>query len=469
MPACLLLSLVTLAQDPTELAQEPQDGASEEELWDEGLEDLLGGVPSGELGSLEEGGGLRIASLRGSVGSRYRYFFRDRDTGLNDQQWFFEGDLELDLDINESWSGFVQPRFRLDLYDSELRRFEPFEAYLNWRGESSDLRLGQMVENWGIADTYNPLDVLNRRDFASDFLDPDRLGEMGLRYRMHFPSGEVLGEPTLALYLIPVFRRTEFPTASSRYSLGAGPIPFREQGSITPDGEDQIFGAVRALSTLDTSVFNADFHLLAARGPEPFPTLMPRFKPNFTVDVVPVYYGGTTLGAGLRAVPDEQTLGSFLSEFTFKFEGAYKQLYKFPESPISAPEDYFTYVVGLDRVLDRPFGEKDQLTLTLEYAGENGASDPTSQLRFFRSDGVLRLFWEANNFSRTSLEARWIQDLDTGERIVQVIFESQLRFLHEDLRFWLDYQVFHLEPGEPSLLNFFPNGSSITTGIFLDF
>lgn len=466
----------------------------EEELFDDGLDEILDGTyveDSAPVATQEEdlliddglfmdddlfgdaqasaAEGVRIRNLKGYLGTQFRSYLRDRSSAGNNEQLYFEGELEIDLDLAEAWTGFARPRFRVDALDSELKRFEPLEAYVSWAGESADLRVGQFIENWGIADTFNPLDLLNRRDLASDFLDTDRLGELGARLRLFGQGGEVIGEPTLALYAMPVFRRTDFPTAESRFSFSSPGLRFREDRSLTPSGVDQARFAIRGLSTLNTSVANADVQLAVVRGPEAFPTLSARPRGFFALDLIPEYYGANSLGGGFRAVPNADVLGDFMAEFTFKFEAVYKWLYDFEGATVAAPDDYFSYVVGLDRILDRPFGEKDQITVTLEYVAETGASDPTSLIRPFRSDAVVRLFWEANNFSRTSVEARVLYDVESGETILQTILETQLRFIDDDVRFFADWQYFHLEPTEPSVLNFFANNTSVTFGLFLDF
>ena len=102
-------------------------------------------------------------------------------------------------------------------------RTDPLEIYATYRQESWDLRVGQFVENWGIADTFNPVDVLNRRDLASDFFDPIRLGELGARVRFLLDGGDVIGEPTLSAYVIPVFQEALFPTRRNRFSFAPPP------------------------------------------------------------------------------------------------------------------------------------------------------------------------------------------------------------------------------------------------------
>ena len=185
--------------------------------------------------------------------------------------------------------------------------------------------------------------------------------------------------------------------------------------------------------------------------------------------LAPAYFGAWTFGAGLRAVPNQDSMGTFLSTLTLKLEAAYKRPYVFDGSPIAEPDDYFSYVFGVDREFYNVFKDQDTLTLTLEYAGEDGANDPTSLLRPFRNDAIVRGFWEANDFSRTSVELRGIVDVETDEFIIEAIFERQLRSIDDDLKLIMQIQVFEPPGTGESLFDFFPNNSSAAVALRWDF
>ena len=108
-------------------------------------------------------------------------------------------------------------------------------------------------------------DVVNRRDLATDFLDPDRLGELGVRYRRFFTGGETLGEPTVSLYLLPVWRETLFAPEDQRFSFDTPAAAFDEDAGFEPEGSERLFYALRFAGTLSTGPVNADVQLLARR------------------------------------------------------------------------------------------------------------------------------------------------------------------------------------------------------------
>ena len=471
---CVLMASTALGQGLDDLLNDLDDlvpvdseevAGEEDELFDDGLDELLGGFVD------EAPAPGRVATERdvlrdwkGFLEVRPRVYFSDRDRGKRDQGLRVESELELDFEFTEGVTGFFRPRVFVDLLDGDLQRFDPFEAYLTLEGDSWDVRAGQFVENWGIVDTYNPIDVINRRDFGTDFLDPDRLGELGVRGRLALPGGDTLGEPTISLYALPVFQRTRFAPEDQRFSFDTRTTSFDEDSGFEPEGSERPFWAVRGRATLDTAPFNADIDVVAARGPERFPTVAPIVAGS----LAPAYFGANTLGVGLRAVPNERALGEFLSKFVVKAEVVYKDHFSFDGSPVPAPDNYVAYVVGLDRSFPGLFSGQDDLTLTLEYAGETGANDAQSVFRAFTNDLIGRLYWQAMDFARTSFELRGIFDLERDERIVEAIFERQLRGLHEDLKLFVQLQYIDAASPGSSVFGFFPDNSSLAVGLRFD-
>ena len=185
--------------------------------------------------------------------------------------------------------------------------------------------------------------------------------------------------------------------------------------------------------------------------------------------LVPAYYGAATFGAGLRAVPNEEAAGSFLSALTLKAEVVYTGPYSLEGSPIETPDDYIAYVLGIDRSFYGVLSDQDELTFTIEYAGESGADDAAAFFRPFRDDLIFRGLFEANDFARQSLEARAIVDLDVDENIFELLYERQLRSVHEDLKLITQLQVFdRAEPGE-SFYGSLEDLTSLAVGLRFDF
>lgn len=425
--------------------------------------DDLGGLDDldalDELDALEGGGGAGERSLvkhfRGEIATEFRTYPLERGGPRNDEQVFITTELELDVHLGGNVSLTFRPRFLIDTLDTGVTRFEPFAGYLQYVTEKADVRAGQFVDNWGIADAFNPLDVLNRRDYASDIIDPTPLGELGLRLRYQLPSGDTIGQPTISVYAMPLWRKTLLPTEDYRYSLSQPPFVLLDDPE-TPELEDAFFGALRLQHTVNLSAFSADFQYVGARGPARFPTFIPMPQPDGTVQLATAVYGALVGGGGFRLVPN----GSWLSTFTLKTEVVYTRPYSF-DPAVPKPDRYLQYVVGFDRIFDGVLSDLDALTFTAEYLGEELADDLLSQFRPFNHDVAVRLFWQANNFSRTTIELRGIVDIETYEAVGEAILGRQLRFLHDDLNLELHVQWVMPEEDGEGFFAFFPNNSNV--------
>lgn len=445
----------------------PQGEAFDDDFdFDDDLDALIGGEDVSASGPAD--GVLR--GFQGSLDMQSRVYLRDRGGVRNDQQWIARGELELDLRFSESVTGYLRPRFLVDLFDGDYQRFQPFESFVTWEADAVDLRVGSFVENWGVVDTFNPVDVLNRRDFASDLLDAERLGEFGVRGRVKLDGIGPFGEPTLSAYVLPVWQATPFAPEDQRFAVGLGGVELDEDRSFDPAGEERVFYGLRAQTTVSTGPMNADLQFVAAHGPGRFPAVgLVAPGSGLGAALAPVYFGATVVGAGVRAVPNEGVFGSELSKYTLKAEVAHTATRGYRDAPVDAPDDYTVFVVGVDRVFDGVWLGQDTLTATVEYARENGASDAQSVFRPFRNDLILRALWEAGDFERTSFELRALFDLDVHETIGEVVYGTQLRRWHEDLKLTVRLQLFDAAGPEESFFGLFPNNSSALVGLRWDF
>ncbi len=425
--------------------------------------DAIDGLDGGGSGGAEGEQRMWLHQYRYFIATELRSYLVDRALPSNDEQLLIDTELELDLRFAKRGKLFLRPRFLIDGLDTELLRLEPLEGYLAYEGPRTGVKLGQFIENWGVAEVNNPLDVLNRRDFGVKFLDPPRLGELGVRLTQSFEGGKVVGQPTLSAYFMPLFRPALLPTEHSRWRPLAEGVDFRPGLAFEPSGAEQMFGALRFEHTLSTRPFNADVSYLLSHGPNRFPYFLPLPVPLGT-DFVPVYYGVTVVGLGMRAVPN----GVGWSRLTFKLEVAYKRPFEFEGSPGQRQDDYVQYTGGFDLLINPVFTERDEILLTLEYAGENGASDLASIFRPFDSDIALRLFWQPLDFARTTVELRAVVDVRHAELVAEATVGQQLRFIHDDLRMTVTGTYMRAATGGQGLLQLFSNNSSIIARLQFD-
>ncbi|NUM88175.1 MAG: hypothetical protein HUU37_03135 [Bdellovibrionales bacterium] len=107
----------------------------------------------------------------------------------------------------------LNPLFRADPKSPSKREqwfADPQEAYLQWQGLPWTVQLGWNLHAWGDTDVFNPLDVVNQRNFW-DPLRSEKLGSPTILVKHDFESFFVEG-----LY-VPKQRRSMLPGEKSRW------------------------------------------------------------------------------------------------------------------------------------------------------------------------------------------------------------------------------------------------------------
>ncbi|MCZ6655225.1 MAG: hypothetical protein O7D91_19630 [Planctomycetota bacterium] len=277
-------------------------------------DDPLGGLL--QESSASRGG----TAWKGFIEVTPRRYLRDTHVAaVKDNQVLVWGEAEIDFRLDSDTTAYFRPRIYADVSDDGFDHAHVPELFITYAPGSWDVRGGLLVENWGVADTFNPIDVLNTRDFATDVLDPLYVGQPGIRLRRFFKSGKHLGEPTVGFYWMPLFAQARYAPIGQRLHPAPPGGTFAEGGN-DPSGTDQMFWALRYQSTLDTPVFNSDIQLIASSGPDRRPPVREVEAGRFE----PAHQGVKTIGFGIRAVPDEALLGHFLSTLTLKAEVAHR-------------------------------------------------------------------------------------------------------------------------------------------------
>ena len=96
---------------------------------------------------------------------------------INDEETV-QTEAELSYDNEKFFQVFAHPRFKFDFIDHDRNRYLPLEAYLDLYNDHLEWKNGLIQDNWGMANSFNPTNVLNRTDNEDDYFDPERLGEI---------------------------------------------------------------------------------------------------------------------------------------------------------------------------------------------------------------------------------------------------------------------------------------------------
>src|SRR5262249_34859848 len=191
----------------------------------------------------------------------------------------------------------------------------------------------------------------------------------------------------------------------------------------------------------------------------------PAFDVDPTGRVTPVYYRTDMVGGGVQWA---------LGRWVLKLETAYTWT-KRDGLPLrfqrAVPDDYFQYVIGVDRTFTDVLG-KSEVTVTPEYAGED-RPDRTSLkgLRPYKSDVFVGVRWALNDARRTELTASVATDVLVDEQIYLVNFTTAL---YRDLKLVLGGEFVNRaspdrRPDRLTPFSVFPNNSNVRVGLRYEF
>ena len=111
----------------------------------------------------------------------------------------------------------VTDRARLDVHSMYLERRDLW-------ADGLDIRLGQQLVMWGVADQFNPTNNLNADDMEHPLRFGDQLGNVMARAD-YSPKGNL----TISGVLVPVFRPALVPASGQLALMNLAQVPFEEE------------------------------------------------------------------------------------------------------------------------------------------------------------------------------------------------------------------------------------------------
>lgn len=156
-------------------------------------------------------------SVRGNLSSELRLFAEearhsaDQTAGLS--LW---SEAELFNDLGNGHAVVVSPFARWDQHDDQ-RTHADFRELLYWyAGDSWEFRAGLGKVFWGVAESVNPVDIINQRDAVESVQTSAKLGQPMIALTAIRDWGN------LAVYVLPGFREQSFAGVDGRPRV---PVP----------------------------------------------------------------------------------------------------------------------------------------------------------------------------------------------------------------------------------------------------
>ena len=338
---------------------------------------------------------------------------------INDQE-SVEAVLKYIYDNEHSFKLDLQPRLKIDFLDASLNRYLPNTAEAVFYSPAGEIRGGIGMIPWGVSHSFNPTDVINRKDLEANFYNPDRLGDFFLEGKKIFPQVGGFSDLTLTALVLPLFQETPLPENNNRFALAgtAGPAPYTLLTDQDTPGYPKALGGAFAASAL---VGRADLSLHYYHGPEHNPGFVLVTDSSGALRLRGFYYTIDMIGTNAE-IP--------LAGLLFHFESAVKITSESRTHIVSngdnnaVPATYFQAVPGVDYTIQK-IGD-GEIEVTLEYLKEFNRGSGLRNFRPFQNDLFLGGRYRANNRQDTTAELGIIKDVTNRETVFVARAESRL-------------------------------------------
>ncbi len=380
---------------------------------------------------------------------------------INDNETVeFHFDLIGDNEKNFKWE--VDPRIKVDFFDSSRNRFTPNAAYFLIYGPHLEFSAGLEMIRWGVANAFNPTDIINRMDFEDFYYDPDRLSELVTTFQASIDQAGPLSQLTFQLGVLPLLQEAPLPEDDTRFSLAgnAGGIPY----SPLPDQEKPDYiDTVGAFLKISTTIKNTDIAFDYYHGPERSPAFQFVLDDRGRLRLNPFYYDVEMLGLNISSVVKNWGFHLETNVVITSLNDAQPHDLSFEDNN-AIPSNHIQFVPGVDYTIHN-IGQGD-LKLTAEYLGENNHENSLRDFRPFKNDAFLGLQYDFNNTLFSLIKLGVIKDLNNRETIGKLEVSTKI---YKELK--LDVEgLLILKSSSPNTpLSYFENNSSIMTKLSYSF
>ncbi|HEY8270918.1 MAG TPA: hypothetical protein VIG33_08510 [Pseudobdellovibrionaceae bacterium] len=305
--------------------------------------------------------------------------------------------------FSNSFSGYFRPSFLWDPQNKSKEEqvfFDIGQAYFKYKGETSSLQLGSNILNWGVTDGYNPLDVVNGRQYY-DPLRSVKLGAWSLLFSHASTSSEQ------ELIYIPRSRSSILPGTQSRWLPRQIYIPRSIENNVVlllPENLNYTYESRETLNqALDNNVglrlqwhFNSnlgaiDLGFTGFEGVATFPLIQPKVT-GTVIQISPQLILQTDPDVFLRIKDYRQRVGGFSwvsSQFGFLLKYVTNYSQSLGDDPL-LPGWTHENIFGLERNFN--IGSEGLLVGILQYSFINTEKENASNLSVTE---IFRRAWMA--------------------------------------------------------------------------
>ena len=376
-----------------------------------------------------ESGGFE-PSFSGRFGLESRWYPQSpAHVGQRSHATGFIAEPTLFLEDDEGRSFTLTPFFRFDGADSRRTHADLREAYLLLFGEIGEgeweARLGVDRVFWGVAELYNPVDIVNQSDLVEH---PDGKTKLG-QPMAHLTFAGDWG--TAEVFALPWHRERTYPGRHGRLRSGlvVDPDLIEYESGAEERHLDVAARYSHSFGLLDfgLSVFDGTSREPSLRPAAPRPVLGPTGAPAVDPRT------GTPILIPTALAPFYPQVRQFGLDAQITTESALLKLEAIhragarnlptPRSPFGEEEDYAAFVVGGEYTIHSVFESDADLSLLGEWHRDDRGRRSTHQ---FQNDVFLAARVGFNDVDGTELTAAVVADTDYGSRTMSIEFRRRL-------------------------------------------
>lgn len=202
-------------------------------------------------------------NYKGTLSTELRAFHVDEDDETEDRNLGASLRLELGYQNDFGLNLKSQTFGRFGLIDTSRNRLNIEELYIVQEIKSIEVFAGYRIFNWSTSEAFRPNDIINSKNYDSQFENPEKLGEpmIGLAYYNNFFETN--------LFFMPLVINPQFPENTNRLSINptgfnTEPVNFLSNSGQLVEEYDFVdqFGAnfKLILSNLDINFFWANHY-----------------------------------------------------------------------------------------------------------------------------------------------------------------------------------------------------------------
>jgi len=294
------------------------------------------------------------------------------------------------------------------------------EAWFSLDATSSEWRIGQLMEYWGVLEAENIVDIINPRDAEEDFQGDFKLGIPGITFSYFSQQTEY------SFWLLPYSRERRLAYGENRFRN----FSLKKLNAEFEKGQNNTAAAIRANRVDDQIEFSISYYYGHARMPW---LELQLDNTNQPTGLTPIYNLINQTSFEMLWLPGNSIV---------KLESFYQK---------NKVDDFFAAGIGFEREIPKLGRSNASISFYGEAYYDGRDKNLSQALAIFQRDIFLGTRLALNDVSSSEFQFRWTYDLEYESSLIDIRAERRIGknwFLNAVL-----YKFLHIE-SDPALKSF---------------